>query len=364
MKEAPMQRSFAAAVAAALFVICPQAFATAQRTFVSTAGNDANTAANCSLASPCRSFGGAITVTATDGEIIVLDSGGYGRVTIDKSVAIIAPAGVYAGISVFVGENGVDVDGAAIVVVLRGLTINGQGGNKGIAFAQGARLYIEQCTISNMAGRAVELLTGNTYITDTTIRDNVSIGIWAEGLVDLTIDRTRVERSANSGLRILNGPHVTMTNSVVAGNAGLGGFDIDTDNGSSQTVVTVTDSSVSQNGTQGFTVTSTNAGSIVRLAIARSTISRNGATGIFLTASTGTLTAVITDNTIVRNFGNGGIAATGAGVSATIAANAISGNGPNGVVQVFALLKTRANNIVQDNTLADVSGTLTFVSGD
>jgi len=204
---------------------------------------------------------------------------------------------------------------------------------------------------------------GPAPVSGTTIRDNVSIGIWAEGSVDITIDRTRVENNASSGLRMFNGPRLTMTNSVVAGNAGLGGFNIATDNGSSQTVITVADSSVSQNTTQGFTVNSTNAGSSVRLAIARSTISRNEATGIFLSANTGTLTAVITDNTIVRNSGNGGISATGAGVSATIAANAISGNSPNGVVRVFALLKTRANNVVQDNT-TDVSGTLTFVGGD
>ena len=88
----------------------------------------------------------------------MLDSGGYGRVTIDKSVAITAPAGVYAGISVFAGTNGVDVDGAGIGVALRGLTINGQGGDTGIVFTQGTRLYIEQCTISNMGAHGVELL--------------------------------------------------------------------------------------------------------------------------------------------------------------------------------------------------------------
>ena len=55
-----MQRSFAVAVAAALVLSSLDAFAVAQRTFVSTAGSDANTTFNCSLVAPCRSFGSAL----------------------------------------------------------------------------------------------------------------------------------------------------------------------------------------------------------------------------------------------------------------------------------------------------------------
>ena len=58
--------------------------------------------------------------------------------------------------------------------MLRGLTINGQGGDSGIVFTQGSRLYIEQCTISNMAVRGIDLHAGATLITDTTIRDNTT----------------------------------------------------------------------------------------------------------------------------------------------------------------------------------------------
>jgi len=359
-----MHRWLSAAVAAVFIVTCPRAFAVAHRTFVSTAGNDANTAANCSLVSPCRSFGSALGVTQADGEIIVLDSGGYGRVTIDKSVAVIAPSGVYAGISVFSGNNGVDINGANISVTLRGLTINGQGGDKGISFVQGDTLHIEGCTVSNLAVSAIELLTGDTFVIDTVIRDNQGVGIWAEGGLVVTIDRTRVERNGWTGVRVLNGPNLTMTGGVVAGNSGNGGFDIATDDGTSQTVVTVTDSNISSNDGQGFTIASVNAGSIVHFALARSAISRNAFTGVILTGSGGTLTAAITDNTIVGNNGVGGIAAGGAGVSATIATNTISGNVINGVEQISsALVRTRSNNIVQDNA-TNVSGTLTFVPGD
>jgi hypothetical protein len=97
----------------------------AQRTFVATTGNDTNL---CTLLAPCRSFAAAMPYTDPEGEIIVLDSGAYGRVTITQPVTIEAPAGVYAGISVFASTNGIDVNAPGATVTLRGLSINGQGG--------------------------------------------------------------------------------------------------------------------------------------------------------------------------------------------------------------------------------------------
>ena len=73
------------------------AMALPQRTFVASTGNDLN---SCILTAPCRGFAHAITQTNLGGEVIVLDSAGYGPVTITQSVSIIAPAGVYAGVSV------------------------------------------------------------------------------------------------------------------------------------------------------------------------------------------------------------------------------------------------------------------------
>jgi hypothetical protein len=333
----------------------------AQRTFVSSQGSDSN---SCALAAPCRSFAAAIANTDADGEIIVLDSAGYGRVTIDRSVSITAPAGVYAGISVFAGTNGIDVDGSGIVVSLRGLVVNGQGGDIGIRLAQGARLYIEHCIVSNIPGHGVSLEAGDVYITDSTIRDNDGAGIWAESGAKVVVDRSRIERNGAAGLRVLNGAAATVTNSVIAGNAGHGGIDVDSDDGTSHTVVTVTDSSLSHNLDGGIKATTVNAGSVVRLTVARSTIGRNGFTGVTLQASTGTLTALVTENTIVRNGGLGGITTAGPGVVATLSGNAISTNSGYGVRQTTeALVRTRLNNVIQDNA-TDVSGTLTFVSAD
>jgi hypothetical protein len=88
-----------------LTLVAAQAFA-AQRTFVASTGLDVNP---CSITQPCRAFAAALALTDPDGEIIVKDSAGYGRVTIDRSVTITSPPGIYAGISVLAGTNGIDI---------------------------------------------------------------------------------------------------------------------------------------------------------------------------------------------------------------------------------------------------------------
>src|ERR1700751_3123315 len=94
-------------------------------TFVSFEGLDTNP---CSRTSPCRSFAAAIAVTSAGGTVIVLDSAGYGPFTISQSVSVIAPEGLYAGIS-FSSGTGITISGTAAtdVVTLRGLSIEGSG---------------------------------------------------------------------------------------------------------------------------------------------------------------------------------------------------------------------------------------------
>ena len=159
----------------------PQAQAV-QRTHVSAAfGNDANTATNCTAAAPCRFFAAAMSVTDNNGEVIVLDSGGYGAVTITKSLALIAPTGVYAGISVFPGADGVTIATPGVNVVLRGLSINGQGGNNGINMTAGNKLTVENCVISNLAQNGINVNgTVTVRVTDTIVRDNSSVGIYLQ----------------------------------------------------------------------------------------------------------------------------------------------------------------------------------------
>src|SRR5215813_5880086 len=131
-------------IAAALLTVAGQAHAQANRTFVSGSGSDAN---SCSLAAPCRSFAGAITKTNAGGEIVVLDSAGYGAVTITKSISINAPDGIEGGVTATSGDGITVSVGFSDVVTLRGLTLVGVVGaaSDGIVFNGQGALNIQNC---------------------------------------------------------------------------------------------------------------------------------------------------------------------------------------------------------------------------
>jgi parallel beta helix pectate lyase-like protein len=201
------------------------------RVFVSGLGNDANPG---SLTSPKRSFASALTVTDAGGEIVVLDSAGYGPVTVNKAVSIISPAGVYAGITVTSGDGITVSAGASDKVILRGLTINGAGGGRfGINITAAGAVHIESCVVSGMSGGTgiVSNLPSTSplriFINDTIVRENISYGIYlvadSGSLIKASIDRCRVE---GNGAGILNGTGTqgTFHDSVIAENFSNGVF--------------------------------------------------------------------------------------------------------------------------------------------
>src|SRR3984893_18082597 len=89
-------------------VITTGAFAQASRTWVSGVGDDVNP---CSRTAPCKTFAGAISKTAANGEINCLDPGGFGAVTITKSLTIkcqYTEGGILAA-----GTNGIIINAGA-----------------------------------------------------------------------------------------------------------------------------------------------------------------------------------------------------------------------------------------------------------
>ena len=196
--------------------------ATTQRTFVASTGSDANTAFNCSLVNPCRGFAAAIGVTSAKGEVIVLDSAAYGVIpAITQSVTVTAPAGIYAGISVFSGD-GITINAAATdTVVLRGLTINGQGGANGITITNALVVHVENCVIANVTGLGINQGKGLLEVKDTIVRNNGNVGIYVAGPGQANLDHVRLEAN-NTGLAAEFGGAVTMQDSIVTGSPNIG----------------------------------------------------------------------------------------------------------------------------------------------
>jgi hypothetical protein len=150
---------------------CTAPSSTVQRTFVRSDGIDSNP---CSIAAPCRSFGAAIVKTSSGGEVVVLDAAGYGPVVITKPVSIIAPPGVYAGVTVMSG-TGIVVNPVVGKVTLRGLTINALGGTTGIDYQTGDALFLDNVTVSGFPTAGLNVFTaatGTVQIHDSIFRGN------------------------------------------------------------------------------------------------------------------------------------------------------------------------------------------------
>ena len=77
------------------FAAASPVFGLSNRVFISARnGNDSNPCS--SILTPCQTIAGAAAQLNPGGEAIVLDSGGYGVVTITKALTIEAPPGVLA----------------------------------------------------------------------------------------------------------------------------------------------------------------------------------------------------------------------------------------------------------------------------
>ena len=197
------------------------AHAQATRTWVSGVGDDANP---CSRTAPCKTFAGAISKTAAGGEISVLDPGGFGGVTITKSITINGDGTLASILSA--GTNGVIVNAAlSDVVILRHIAINGAGtGLDGVRYLAGGALVIEHCVLSGFTQRAIDVaLTsdGSLVVEHTSIADAATgMRISDTGTVDVSLDHVSIKRT-DTAIDALRGA-TNVTHSLITQNSGFG----------------------------------------------------------------------------------------------------------------------------------------------
>ena len=241
--------------------------AQATRTWVSGVGDDANP---CSRTAPCKTFAGAISKTAAGGEISTLDPGGFGAVTITKSITI-SGDGTLAGI-LAAGTNGVIVNaGVNDVVILRNLSIHGAGtGTNGIRFLAGRLLHVENCTISGFTTRGIDVVhssattPGHLSVIDSTITNIGSVAVRVDngaGAVSpsASLSNVRIDR-ALIGFDVLKAAVGTIGGSVITNVTNQAAVAENT------AVLNVVDSTLSSNGTG---VSAFSAGSTIRITDAR-----------------------------------------------------------------------------------------------
>ncbi|MBI3147317.1 MAG: right-handed parallel beta-helix repeat-containing protein [Betaproteobacteria bacterium] len=314
----------------------PLAANAAQRTFVSTTGNDANTASNCSTTAPCRGFAAALTVTDSGGEIIVRDSGGYGPVTINKSASIIAPDGVYAGISVLSG-TGITIATPGVEVVLKGLSINGLGGDYGIYLGDGASLLVENCTISNFSG------SGDT-------------GLSVAGDVVAQV-KGSVFRKNSRAIRIWGGANMHIADTLVA-ESSQAAVEALANSGSVTTRLHADRLAIHKAPVFALSAKSTDGGTVI--ASVKDSTFHGNSYGVHANASSSTTRVSIAQSDFSNNVG--GIYADGAGSVVVLSRNTITRNGFGIGLSGSAVIKSASDNVIEENTAGDVVGSTTAMT--
>ncbi|MES1975808.1 MAG: right-handed parallel beta-helix repeat-containing protein [Pseudomonadota bacterium] len=305
-----------AVVATGLFYTAPAA-AQATRTWISGVGDDANP---CSRTAPCKTFAGAISKTAGGGEINCLDPGGFGGVTITKSITLMCDM-TESGVLV-AATNAIIVNGSGVVVQINGLDIEGLGqtgvaGVNGIYFLNGASLTVRNTKIRgfrngygiNFAPSAnATLVIDNVQISESGIGSSSATGgiliSPAAGITaQATITNTQVVNNINAGLRI---------DTIAVGAA--------------TAASAVVSNSVFANNTTGIQLKAPPGSGPARLMLANSVVSGNSTAGI---VSNGTTSVGRVGGTVITGNGNA-LTLSAGGVLYSYGNNQLDGNTVDG----------------------------------
>ena len=288
------------------------ASAQATRTWVSGVGDDANP---CSRTAPCKTFAGAISKTANGGEINCLDPGGFGGVTITKSLTIkchYTEGGVLVS-----GTNAIVINAAATdKVTLKGLDINGIG--------TGAQTSLTGVKV--LSANVVHIIDSEIY----RFQSGITIAP-TSAATRVVVSNSHIH---NNGIGVVNAPG----NNLITFTAAVLDENLIADN--------TCGVSVGSGGTNASTPTTTNCGVNLPGAISK---------------------------TAVMNVYNNGIHDNGTGVfargslaTAEIARNEITGNFTFGLRRVdTATIRTTvpATNVISNNAASDApNGTATTLS--
>jgi hypothetical protein len=272
------------AFAMCFIAMTSQAQAQATRTWVSGVGDDANP---CSRTAPCKTFPGAYSRTAVGGEIDALDPGGFGTISISKSITIDGGGGDAGQVASILASstNGVVINGAAgDNVILRNLDINGISnssfpGLNGIVFNSGNSLTLQRVNIMNFSQFCINTVQTagnhvNLQVENSILQNCTSGGIHASNpaapVSRVTVTRSTITRMGAFGVNANANVFMMVFNSSISG-CGGGGVLSDSATGN----VSIDASTITQN--QAFGVHASN-NSTIRMS--NTSISFNNGTGV------------------------------------------------------------------------------------
>jgi hypothetical protein len=320
-------RKIALSIAALGLAFAPLLFAApahaqATRTWVSGTGDDANP---CSRTAPCKTYAGAVSKTQTGGEINCIDPGGFGTLTITKSLSVVCDyteGGVLAA-----GTNGFNINApAGSIVTLKGQDIECVGtGINGISLTNvGVILHVHKTQIRNCrasggngngisiapSSGVAQVLVADSYITDNGGSiSNAGILIKPTGGASANVSVNRVQLEGNTNGIFMDG----------SGGAGAS-----------------------------------------NLAVKDSVMSASTGNGIAVSSTSGVFKAVVTDSNMNFNI-SVGAAVAGSSATLLLGSNTIMGN-VTGVSNSGGTLQSFKNNQIGANT-SDGTPIPAFTSG-
>lgn len=294
-------RNFALAVALSALATSA-AYAQASRTWVSGVGDDANP---CSRTAPCKTFAGAISKTAAGGEIDTLDPGGFGAVTITKSITIDGIGGGESSVLV-AGTNGIVISALSTdIVTLRNIQVNGLGsGLHGVKVLTAGRVNLDNVAIFGFTQRGLE-----------------------------------IENSTNTSVEVRN---------CNFWNNSSGGLGVFPSSGSPTIKVVVNHSSITQSGVNAgaaFGLSSSSGVGTIRIIVRDSDISENSAANV---SGDGGAVSIFLDNCTMSGGQQDGVRASN-GANVFIARSSIVGNGGNAVTTSAGTVNTYGDNYMANN---------------
>jgi hypothetical protein len=247
----------------------------ATRTWVSGVGDDANP---CSRTAPCKTWAGAISKTAAGGEIDALDPGGFGGLTITKSITLDGGSGQVASVLAS-GTPGIIVNALTTdVVTLRNLSIqglvkSGAGGTQGIQLTSAGALHIEHCAILGFSGNGINVVPGSqppagtqVFIEGTVSQDNGGNGLYVRASsinAHVSVINSGFTENSQNGVYAADYSRITIRSGNISGNRGAGLL-AEAANGS--TVISIADSIVSNNASNGAQAGGAAGSSAIRMA--------------------------------------------------------------------------------------------------
>lgn len=192
-------------------------------TYVSVEGSDT---ADCSRATPCRTFAGALPRTDPGGTVVAIDSGLFS----DNHLDVRQPVTLEAAPGAHVLLQSKDFGAISINaspderVILRGLTLVATGDARplhGIVHNGATELQVENCVVRGFPSSGIHSLGSRLLSVQDTVIQGSDIAVFLDAAGDAVFERVRLadnEYGIVAGL----GARATIRNSVVTGSRRAG----------------------------------------------------------------------------------------------------------------------------------------------